>query len=62
MTQSSGQDGIQPNAAFERREQLMFAHQPKLDPAMPSRATAPGRSQGEGFLNQTRVQQAFHPV
>ena len=38
MTQSSGQDGIQLDAAFERREQLMFAHQPKLDPAMPSRA------------------------
>jgi hypothetical protein len=47
MTQSSGQDGIQLDAAFERREQLMFAHQPKLDPAMPSRATPPGRSQGE---------------
>lgn len=46
MTQSSGQDGIQLDAAFERREQLMFAHQPKLDPAMPSRTTAPGRSQG----------------
>jgi hypothetical protein len=46
VTQSSGQDGIQLDAAFERREQLMFAHQPKLDPAMPSRATAPGRSQG----------------
>jgi hypothetical protein len=59
MTQSSGQDGIQLDAAFERREQLMFAHQPKLDPALPSHATAPGRSQGADSSMRPECNQPF---